>query len=153
VIRDTHPLVNDSQNPLPSGSSTGSTVHVASRTRRAITHWSEETSEGINLTLVFDQTPEQVEAEDALDEEESGTNHGLDLDAELGGDDKMDYNYDSNDFEHPPKISGLILLEIHHCRAPTQVKSINGSKISCTCGKLGSKCSRSIVATPDTTSG
>jgi hypothetical protein len=72
------------------------------------------------------------------------TNIGSDLDAELGGDDEMDWNYDSDDFEHLPKISSSLILleEIHHCRAPTQVKSTNGSKISCACGKLGSKCQR-----------
>jgi hypothetical protein len=142
VSRDAHPLVSDSPDPSPSGSSMGSTVHVASRTRRATIRRSEEPSEGVNLAPSFDQTPEQAEAEDASEGEESGTNHGSDLDAELGGDDETDSNYDSDDFENPPEISSLILLEDHHCRAPTQVKSTNGSKVSCYCGKLGSECGR-----------
>jgi hypothetical protein len=91
------------------------------------------------LNSVFSQPPEVV-VEDGS-EEESGTNHGSDLDAEMGGD-ETDSNYDSEDVEHPPEISSLILLDAHHCRAPTQVKSTNGTKISCACGKLGSECGR-----------
>jgi hypothetical protein len=61
-------------------------------------------------------------------------------DAEMGGDDKTGSNYDSEDVEHLPEISSLILLETHHCRALAQVKLTNGTNISCACGKLGSKC-------------
>jgi hypothetical protein len=137
VSRDAHPLGNN--DPSPSFSSTKSLILVADQTRRSTRRQSpESSSDGIDLSSAFNQPPEVV-VEDGS-EEESGTNHGLDLDAEMGGDDDTESSYDSEDVEHQPEISSLILLDAHHCRAPTQVKLMNGTKVSCACGKLGSEC-------------
>jgi hypothetical protein len=93
------------------------------------------------LNSAFNHPPEAV-VEDASEEESGNNDHGSDLDAEMGGDDETDSNYDSEDVEQLPEVSSLIFLETHHCRAPTQVKSTNGTKISCACGKLGTECGR-----------
>ena len=143
VNRDSHPLVNDPNDPSPSGSSTESTVHIFDRLRRSTRHL-EEPSAGINLTTTLDQENTEGVLDDASDEENGTTTHGSDLDAELGGNDSAGSNYDSDDIEQPHEISSLILLEEQHCRASTQVRSSNGSKISCVCGKLGSECGRHI---------
>jgi hypothetical protein len=87
----------------------------------------------------FEQVPESEEAEDTSDDE-NAPDRDSDLDTKLRGDDETNSNYDSDDFRQPPELSSLIFLDTQHCQAPTQVKSSDGTKISCACGKLGSKC-------------
>jgi hypothetical protein len=56
-----------------------------------------------------------VGVEDASDEESIGSGRGSDLDAKLEGYDDMASNYNSEDFDHAPKLSSLLLLDKRCC--------------------------------------